>query len=116
MSAEFGNSTTLRWIRIENHRSLAFVEAHAEMLEHVQPPKQVKTDSEMGRKTHSGLDAMWANLQLNTVQKNGDQAPIAYFDQDSLALLKFKSDIPCEIAMNDGISGAGIHVCINPLP
>src|SRR5262245_18027451 len=41
MSAEFGNSTTLRWIGIENHRSLALVEAHAEMLEHVQPSEQM---------------------------------------------------------------------------
>src|SRR5215470_13599338 len=47
MSAEFGNSTTLRWIRIEKHRSLALVEAHAEMLEHVQPSEQMKADSEM---------------------------------------------------------------------
>ena len=67
MSAEFGNSTTLRWIRIENHRSLALVKAHPEMLEHVQPSEQMKADSEMGGETHYSFDAVWSNLQRNAV-------------------------------------------------
>jgi 2-oxo-4-hydroxy-4-carboxy--5-ureidoimidazoline (OHCU) decarboxylase len=71
-SAIFKSSTVPRTILSmldtgQKSQSLALVEAHAEMLEHVQPSKQMKADSEMVGKAHSGLDAIWPNLQRNTV-------------------------------------------------
>lgn len=40
-------STATRRIRIENHRSLALVETHAETLEDVEPSEQMKADAQM---------------------------------------------------------------------
>src|SRR5262249_43487979 len=92
------------------------MKAHAKMLEHVQSSKQMKTDTEMVGKAHSGLNAMWPNLYRNAVEKNGNQTPIAHLDQNSPAPLKLESYISREITMDDGICSAGVHIGINPSP
>src|SRR5206468_66902 len=66
--------------------------------------------------THSGFDAMWSNLQRDAMQKYRDQTPISDCHKNPFAPIKIESHVSREIAVDDGVGCAGIHVNIHPTP